>query len=92
MDVKMNELIATTTLFEDTNFEVRKGKTIYWENSIYSENWQSWTICIYHKVNGKFEYFDRVTQRDFSREVQRMNDLKQKEIEQYYNETYGKTK
>ena len=71
----MNELIATTTLFEGTHLEVPKGKTIYWQNSIYSENWQSWTIAIYHKVDGKFEYFDRVVQRDFAREVQRMREM-----------------
>jgi hypothetical protein len=71
----MNELKTTTTLFEGTRFEVKSGKTIYWKNSIYSENWQSWTIAIYHKVDDKFEYFDRMIQRDFTREVQRMNDL-----------------
>jgi hypothetical protein len=71
----MNELLATRTLFDGTNLEVQKGKTIYWKNSVYSENWQSWTIAIYHKVNDKFEYLDRVTQRDFSREIQRMRDL-----------------
>ena len=71
----MNELKATTTLFEGTRFEVKMGKTIYWKKSIYSENWQSWTIAIYHKVDDKFEYFDRMIQRDFTREIQRMNDL-----------------
>ena len=70
----MNELLATRTLFEGTHLEVKKGKTIYWQNSIYSENWQSWTISIFHKVDDKFGYFDRVRQRDFSREVQRMRD------------------
>lgn len=71
----MNELIAKTTLFKGTHLEVQKGETIYWQSSIYSENWQSWTIAIYHKVDGKFKYFDRVSQRDFSREIQRMNEL-----------------
>jgi hypothetical protein len=71
----MNELLATTTLFDGTHLEIKKGKTIYWKNSIYSENWQSWTIAIYHKVEDKFVYFHRVIQRDFSREIQRMRDL-----------------
>jgi len=70
----MNEITATKTLFEGTHLEIKKGKTIYWKNSIYSENWQSWTISIYHKVNGEFEFFDRVIQRDFVREIQYMQD------------------
>lgn len=72
----MNELLATTTLFKGTHLEVKKGEMIYWQNSIYSENWQSWTIAIFHKVNGKLEYFDKVIQRDFAREIQRMKDKK----------------
>jgi hypothetical protein len=71
----MNELLATTTLFKGTNLEVPKGKTIYWQNCIYSENWQSWTIAIYHKVDGRLEYFDRVVQSYFLREVQRMREM-----------------
>ena len=71
----MNELLATTTLFRGTHLEVKKAETIYWQNSIYSENWQSWTIAIYRKVDDKFEYLNRVIQRDFQREVQRMRDL-----------------
>ena len=71
----MNKLEATTTLFKGTHFEVKKGEIIYWENSIYSEKLQSWTIAFYHKVNNEFEYFDRTTQMHFAREIQRMNDL-----------------
>ena len=74
----MNELTAITDIFEGTRFEVKKGNTIYWKNFIYSENWQSWTIAIYHKIDGKFEYFDKMIQRDFSRELQRMNELNPK--------------
>ena len=71
----METLTATTTLFEGTHLEIKKGKTIYWQDSIYSENWQSWTIGIFHKVGEKLEFFDRVRQSDFAREVQRMKEL-----------------
>lgn len=71
----MNELIATTTLFKGKSYEIKNGDTFYWQHSIYSENWQSWTIALYYKVDDNFKFLEKVTQRDFTREIQRMNEL-----------------
>jgi len=75
----MKELLVTKTLFKGTHLEISPNKTIFWQNSIYSENWQSWTIAIYHKVNDKYKCLGIVPQRDFSREVQIMHDLNLKQ-------------
>ena len=45
----MNEIIATKHLLFGSQIEIARGNTFYWQNGIYSENWQSWTINIYEK-------------------------------------------
>jgi hypothetical protein len=70
----MNEIKATKTLFKGASHEVKKGSSIFWQRGGYSENWQSWTIYLYTKINNEFYFYGKVTQRDFSREVQYMQD------------------
>jgi hypothetical protein len=70
----MNEIIATKHLLFGSQIEIKKGDTFYWKNGIYSENWQSWTIIIYKKNNDKYVNIGSVVQRDFTREIQYMQD------------------
>lgn len=70
----MNEVKATKILFKGTSHEVKKGSSIFWERGGYSENWQSWTICLYTEIDGDFYFYGKITQRDFSREIQKMQD------------------
>lgn len=65
----LHEVTATRTLFEGTPNEIRTGKTFYWRLSVYSEGWNCWTIALYHKIDGRLEFFDRLPQYLFSREI-----------------------
>ena len=68
----MNITEVTSTIFKGKSFEYKKGDTLFWLPSSYSENLQSWTIQIYKKNDQGFKYFERLTQRDFSYEIARM--------------------
>jgi hypothetical protein len=74
MENKLKEIIVTKILFKGTPFEIQKGETIYYRNGLYSENWQSWTIDIFKKIDGNYKFYRKVTESEFSREIQYMRD------------------
>jgi len=73
----MKEILATSKLLFGSSIEIEKGNIVYWKDGIYSENWQSWTINIYKKEGEEYVRIGIVPCREFSREVQRMQDKKQ---------------
>jgi len=72
----MNTIEVTSIIFKGKSFEYNKGEIIFYKPSTYSENLQSWTIQLYKLVDNNYKAFERLTQRDFSNEVLRMQELK----------------
>ena len=70
----MNEITATKHLLFGSGIVIKKDTTFYWQNGIYSGNWQSWTINIYIKENEKYTLIGKVVQRDFTTQIQYMQD------------------
>jgi len=68
----MNTIEVKSTIFKNKCFEYKKGDTLFWLPSIYSESWQSWTIQIYIKTEQGFKSIQRLTQKDFYYEIDKM--------------------
>lgn len=71
------EIDVTCNIFKGKYYEHNHGSKLYWMESIYSESWQCWTIQLYHLVDNVYKPFAKIEQREFAREIQRMQEVKQ---------------